>query len=239
MYRTEAMPEPLRTAERWREEVARAGLGDLFLVGVEGFQGELEPAKIGFDASVDFAPRWRQLTHDGLFRSRAFRRMVRWGLLPPVYFENNVVSYKTVVGRGLAAKDPPFLRFGCAAPGFDNSTRRRDRALILIDSDPPSYESWLGAVVARAAKREKVDERIVFINAWNEWAEGNHLEPDTHWGLAYLEATRRALGGADAIGVPQRAPAHTRLSRAARVMKQLPEIARHVLFHVGQRLSDP
>ena len=43
----------LRTAERWREEVARAGLGDLFLVGVEGFQGELEPAKIGFDASVD------------------------------------------------------------------------------------------------------------------------------------------------------------------------------------------
>ncbi len=131
------MPEPLRTAERWREEVARAGLGDLFLVGVEGFQGELEPAKIGFDASVDFAPRWRQLTHDGLFRSRAFRRMVRWGLLPPVYFENKVVSYDTVVSRGLAAKDPPFLRFGCVAPGFDNSARRRDRALILINWDPP------------------------------------------------------------------------------------------------------
>ena len=239
VYRTEAMPEPRRTSERWREAVARAGLGDLFLVRVEGFKADVDPREIGFDASVDFAPRWRQLTHEGMYRSRSFRRMVRWGLLPPVYFENKVVSYRTVVARGLEVKDSPFLRFGCAAPGFDNSARRRDRALILIDSDPSAYESWLRAVVARAAKRENADERLVFINAWNEWAEGNHLEPDTRWGLQYLEATRRALRGADAIDVTERAAAPTRVSRAARVAKHLPEVARHVLFHVTQRLGDP
>ena len=239
VYRTELMPEPQRTAARWRQEVARAGLGDLFLVRVEGFKADVDPVELGFDASVDFAPRWRQLTHDGMFRSSTFRRMIKWGLLPPLYFVNQIISYKTVVSRGLAAKEPSFLRFGCAAPGFDNSARRRDRALILVDSDPSSYESWLRAVVARAAKRESVDERIVFINAWNEWAEGNHLEPDTHWGLAYLEATRRALSGDDAIGRPQPDQAHRRVSRAARVVKHLPDVARHVLFHVAQRLSDP
>jgi hypothetical protein len=36
-------------------------------------------------------------------------------------------------------------------------------------------------------------ESLVFINAWNEWGEGNHLEPCQKWGRAYLEATRRAL----------------------------------------------
>jgi hypothetical protein len=57
------------------------------------------------------------------------------------------------------------------------------------------YEDWLRRVVDRTMSRYTGDKRIVFINAWNEWAEGNHLEPDLKWGHAYLEATRRALTG--------------------------------------------
>jgi hypothetical protein len=62
-------------------------------------------------------------------------------------------------------------------------------------STPKLYGQWLSEVVDRTARRHPGEERILFINAWNEWAEGNHLEPDMKWGLQYLEATREALAG--------------------------------------------
>ena len=69
-----------------------------------------------------------------------------------------------------------------------------------MNSTPERYERWLREIVNRQAARTGVDgnsgispESLVFINAWNEWAEGNHLEPCQKWGRAYLEATRRAL----------------------------------------------
>jgi lipopolysaccharide biosynthesis protein len=71
---------------------------------------------------------------------------------------------------------------------------------VLANSTPKFYERWLREVVGRQAARIAADENsavspesLVFINAWNEWAEGNHLEPCQKWGRTYLEATRRAL----------------------------------------------
>jgi O-antigen biosynthesis protein len=77
-------------------------------------------------------------------------------------------------------------------------------ATVFIDSTPELYGKWLSEVVERQRallariERAKGDspQSLVFINAWNEWGEGNHLEPDQRWGRAYLEATRRALGAA-------------------------------------------
>jgi hypothetical protein len=74
-------------------------------------------------------------------------------------------------------------------------------AYIVLNSTPELYERWLNDVVRRqkAMLGDRHDdsqitaESLVFINAWNEWAEGNHLEPCQKWGRAYLEVTRRAL----------------------------------------------
>jgi hypothetical protein len=63
---------------------------------------------------------------------------------------------------------------------------------VLHNSTPDAYEQWLTEVVARTIERP-AEEQIVFINAWNEWGEGCHLEPDLRWGHGYLEATRRAI----------------------------------------------
>ena len=59
-------------------------------------------------------------------------------------------------------------------------------------NDPAIYERWLASAIDRAQSAPE-DQRLVFINAWNEWAEGNHLEPCLRWGHGYLEATKRAL----------------------------------------------
>ena len=91
----------------------------------------------------------------------------------------------------MARPAPPYLRFPGVTPAWDNSPRRKQDAVILRDSRPESYRDWLRQAIREAKNLEP--EGLVFINAWNEWAEGNHLEPDQKFGRAYLEATRKAL----------------------------------------------
>jgi lipopolysaccharide biosynthesis protein len=62
----------------------------------------------------------------------------------------------------------------------------------LKDSTPQLYEHWLKTAIDKTLSKG-TEENLVFINAWNEWAEGSHLEPCQKWGKAYLEATLRAL----------------------------------------------
>ena len=66
-------------------------------------------------------------------------------------------------------------------------------ATILMNNTPARYRRWLEAALAWTRQHQPPKRQVVFINAWNEWAEGNHLEPDTMNGHAYLEATRDAL----------------------------------------------
>ena len=97
------------------------------------------------------------------------------------------------VERMLAKPPAPYKRFPCVTPAWDNTARRKDgNATILDNSTPQLYERWLNIVVQRELASPR-SERIVFINAWNEWAEGNHPEPCQKWGHAYLEATQRVF----------------------------------------------
>jgi hypothetical protein len=76
--------------------------------------------------------------------------------------------------------------------------------VVLHNSTPEAYGQWLATAIDRVQGRPE-DERLVFINAWNEWGEGCHLEPDQRNGLAYLEETARALrrhAAASGTGTP-------------------------------------
>jgi len=194
VYRTEHMPGPARTAEIWREESIREGIGDIYLARVESFSARSDPRRMGFDAAVEFAPDWRNL-QDLKYRNVSYRFLNKLGVMSDVYFKLEIARYEGMVRRMLDKGDSDYVRFRCVAPGFDNTPRRSEGAVILGDATPEQYEVWLAECVERTLARYRGDERIVFVNAWNEWAEGNHLEPDTRHGLAYLEATRRALTG--------------------------------------------
>lgn len=80
---------------------------------------------------------------------------------------------------------------------WDNTPRKKLNGRVLLGATPQLYQDWLHAAVNQTRQRFSGDERIVFLNAWNEWAEGCHLEPDMRWGLAYLEATNAALRAAE------------------------------------------
>ena len=81
-------------------------------------------------------------------------------------------------------------------PSWDNTPRRQRQGIVLRESSPERYGAWLRATVDEFTPFGP-GEDLVFVNAWNEWGEGNHLEPSLRWGRRYLEATRDALAGAD------------------------------------------
>ena len=199
VYRAGAFPDPQRTAELWRREVERAGLEGLFLVRVESHDQRGDPRNLGFDYSLEFQPRWSGMGRFQIFRRKWWHRH-RFGTGEPVFLENVVHDYEHLVRCALAEPPPAYPLIPCVCPGWDNSPRRKSGAGILVNSTPERYEWWLREVVERQAVRAGAantgisPESLVFINAWNEWGEGNHLEPCQKWGRKYLEATRRALG---------------------------------------------
>jgi lipopolysaccharide biosynthesis protein len=76
-----------------------------------------------------------------------------------------------------------------------------------LNGTPENYEYWLHRAITATQQDFPGQERLVFVNAWNEWAEGCHLEPDARYGHAFLEATRRARAGSALtdwhdVGVP-------------------------------------
>ena len=192
IYRTELIPDPARMAQIWKEETIRTGVGDLYLVRVEGFLGGVDPKSIGFDASVEFAPDWRKMGTP-LYRTEIRKILSRIGLLSDVYLKHRIVRYDTMIQEMLKKPEMDYMHLRCVTPGFDNSPRRSRESVIFVNSTPQEYQAWLSEIVRRTQGRYEGDERIVFINAWNEWAEGNHLEPDLKWGHAFLEATLKAL----------------------------------------------
>jgi len=193
VYKASRLPDPARTTDVWRDEAHRAGLGELFLARVEHDQDKSDPRPLGFDAAVDFQPDFANLG-PALRRSTSDRVLRRLHLTNQAYRTHRIFDYATVVDRMLARPSVDHLRFPCVTPGWDNTARRRRQGIVLRDATPEVYERWLRAVVAELPA-ESPDHDLVFVNAWNEWAEGNHLEPSRRWGRAFLEATRRGLVG--------------------------------------------
>lgn len=194
VYKTADLPDSRATAERWREESRRAGIGDLYLLKIDnGFDEGTDPLGLGFDAAVEFQPAWLRI---GTRVPPPFAHRLKRALDSSVSsFERHFVfDYPRVVENMLEATPPPYKRFPGVTPMWDNHARRAEGAYILHGSTPALYERWLSAVLDRF-RPPSPEENFVFINAWNEWAEGNHLEPDRRWGRAYLDATRRAAQG--------------------------------------------
>lgn len=196
VYRAERLPEPRRIADLWRERAHEAGLPGLFLAAVEGHAGNLDPKELGFDATVEFAPDWRILASAP--RLPLEPRPVRWmrrlaGRSPGSALQ---IHRYADLARLMAAKPPRrHTHFRCVTPAWDNTARRGSNGLVFVGSTPERYGAWLSDVVAETRREYHAEERLLFINAWNEWAEGAHLEPDQYWGLRYLAETRRCLMG--------------------------------------------
>ena len=101
------------------------------------------------------------------------------------------MRYSDVAERYLGHDYRRRLVYRGVYPSWDNTARVLGRGLITLDSTPENFERWLNRATNRTLIERKASQRLVFINAWNEWAEGCHLEPDQRYGFGFLEATLR------------------------------------------------
>lgn len=175
VYRSGDLPDPKRTTDLWRSEASRLGVGDLHLGFVDKWGDGMTPERGGFDAAIEFHPQWDLYPRSIL--SRLWNRLGRG----PVRFR-----YDQIVAAAMARPKPPFVRYPCATPGWDNTPRRARNGTVVEGATPELFGEWLRALLRESSVGDEQSE-FVFINAWNEWAEGNHLEPDRRTGTAYLQ----------------------------------------------------
>src|SRR6202165_6078560 len=186
IYRPSILPDPRRTTDRWRNEAQKLGFPDLYLGWVEGWGVPPDgPQPFGFDASI------------ALVRVGAGKR-----IFAPLKSHRHhvVIDYQSMYEADMRRPQPSWKRFPSVMVGWDNTARRKQRATIFEGATPAAYEHWLRAIV-ESVSPVRSEENFVFIVAWNEWAEGNHLEPDQRYGRGFLEATRAVL-----LGVPSAGP---------------------------------
>lgn len=187
--------------DMWRAEARRGGLPGLYLCAMRtGFteSTDAELLQQGMDSIVGFQPNWATFPVSGNLTNRLAAAAKK--ILPSSVFAalgrsvtaSRILDYKTIVDTNVATPWPQdYTMLPCVFPSWDNSARKA-AAMIIQNDDPGKYQQWLEAAIA-GVRRYDPEQRIVFINGWNEWAEGCHLEPDRRNGRAFLAATSRAL----------------------------------------------
>jgi glycosyltransferase involved in cell wall biosynthesis len=182
IYRADLMQDPQDTAAVWRDEAKRAGLGDIHLCAVR-FRTD-DPRPLGFDAAIEFPPHHfpaPEITHK----------------LDHVHpeFTGRVLDWKAGVDELI--QNPlkaDYRLYRGVNPGWDNTARRMSNATIFAGATPQHYEAWLRSCINIKQPEDGTRDNLVFINAWNEWAEGAILEPSENHGSEMLRATARAMG---------------------------------------------
>jgi lipopolysaccharide biosynthesis protein len=184
VYRPEQLPDARATAERWRRCLRETHGMEIYLAYVQGVDND-EPGVFGFDGAVEFPPLRP--------RGRPLPREIT-AELEPVSSEvrAHVHDWRDLAEDSLSYTAPPYPLFRGVCPSWDNTPRRGDSASILGHSSPVGFQNWLLRALRETEERLPDAERLVFVNAWNEWAEGCYLEPDQRYGYAYLEAVRVA-----------------------------------------------
>ncbi|WCP67278.1 glycoside hydrolase family 99-like domain-containing protein [Vibrio tubiashii] len=180
LYRATLLPDAKKTVERWRERALAEGFDGIYVVAAKSFDIE-SPVEFGCDAAVEFPPH--KLNPKIVTEEQV--------ILNPDY-EGTVYCYKDAVKNAKALEQGNYTNFRCVMPSWDNEARKPGKGVSFVNNTPEEYEGWLDFACKEAQKNGN-EEKFVFINAWNEWAEGTHLEPCRRHGYRHLHITANTI----------------------------------------------
>ena len=232
VYRPALLPDAAATVERWRAWCRENGIVEPFVAMVQSFQS-LDPRPFGMEAAIEFP--W----HTGMPTD------VTAHMVPgKSEFRGFVFDWDEYAEKCEDHDQVPWLQIRGVMPGWDNTPRRGTDSHLFQGHAPGSYGRWLRAAMRWTLAQDRApDERLLFINAWNEWGEGAYLEPDQRFGYAFLQATRDAVEevAEQPVSRVQAHPLHTagiERGEAALVSKQVaPADTDHAIAPAAIRLN--
>jgi hypothetical protein len=184
VYRPDDIPDIQRVTDYWRERAHQAGLTGLHLVGISHFNPAWDPRTRGFDACmmqklppINGRVPWR-------FPDAKLKVLLANGK-----HKLSIYTYEEMLGFLLRSRTTEFTDYPCVLPNWDNTPRAGMNGLVFHGSTPELFRRHLKDALAKV-NHHPAEHRILFLKAWNEWAEGNHLEPDLRHGRGYLEVIR-------------------------------------------------
>lgn len=180
IYNPQDIPNLDSCIQLWRKFCLKVGIGDIFLICAKTFGLDSMNIISKFDACVEFPP------HDIRLENK-----IEYSLLTNKDFKGtmyHISDYINIMKNKFA-----YPLFRCAFPSWDNTARTSAKAKIFSDATPDTFETWLKEIIRYTIESYAPEHRYFFINAWNEWGEGAHLEPDRKYGFAYLEKLRKCL----------------------------------------------
>jgi lipopolysaccharide biosynthesis protein len=197
IYNPYDLPNPKMFTDLWRELALKAGLEGLYFIG-QVDNRPWTPADNGFDAAfTDVVSVIRMKMNGyyhglggftGLVARKVLNRIKR--RIPMVAFSRpTIYSYADVVNVALPELSAAFDHYPCVIPNWDNTPRSGANGLVFQNATPELFKQHLQKAIGQV-DRYAHDKKLVFIKSWNEWAEGNYLEPERKFGNAYLEAVR-------------------------------------------------
>lgn len=183
IYRADIIPKMKETINLWRKKVVEAGFDGIYLICSQTF-GVKSPEPYGFDAAMEFPPHTAESSE--VTKSIDFTNPL---------FEGKVYDYNQVVNNAVKKEEPDYKLYRTAMLSWDNTARKQNASHIFEGFTLLRYKQWISNLASRVYNNEKYgdEEKLIFVNAWNEWAEGTHLEPDRKFGYGYLDSTYKAL----------------------------------------------
>ena len=172
-----------RLFESFKKIAQENGFPGLYLITANSHGFRDNPRDWGLDAVVEFPPHGLA----GLVPTKEEK-----GFVNP-NFKGTVYDMKPYVEEERYNYDTEYPLFKTVFPSWDNTARKAYTGAHVFGMDPDLYKKWLTGVIKITKKRNPASKQFIFINSWNEWAEGAHLEPDDKYGYAYLQSTREAL----------------------------------------------
>ena len=184
IYRPASFPNFEVYKNIWKEFCKKNELDEPFIVGTLT-RGALDPIQYSMDAAVE------RVLHD--WTGKKVKR-INESLSIFKKIKNDILDYKDVANFYMSQnKKREFTYFRSIIPMWDNTARYSENAHIVHNSTPKQFELWLDNLILYSKKYLPKEKRFIIVNAWNEWAEGAHLEPDQRHGYAYLNSIGRSL----------------------------------------------
>jgi len=183
IFRPKNIPETTAFVEMFKRWAEKDGFGGLFLIGIDDDPSLLH--HMGFDA---LSPHSFNIALSGYLKGR--RRLLHSLRHRLFRYPRWVIDYADLDGFFKNHTCDGISMLPTAVPNWDNTPRIGRRGIVLSGSTPDRFAVHLRRSVEGFNSNPSEKERILFIKSWNEWAEGNYLEPDLQWGRGWLEAVK-------------------------------------------------